>query len=65
MEYYIKILAEENITHIPIWHPPSDTTSDSVERPDIDNGSPQLARLQVKEGGTNVEDNEGGRYKVH
>ena len=66
MEYYIKVLAEEGITHIPVWQQSSDATIDSVERIDTEDGSrsPQLARLQVKESGTNVEDNEGGRYKV-
>ena len=67
MEHYIKILAEQGITHIEIFLLPSDATNESSEgRPNVEDASrsPQTSKNPLKDKSTNVEDKEGGKYKV-
>ena len=67
MEHYIKILAEQGITHIEIFLLPSDATNESSEgRPNVEDASrsPQTSKNPSKDKSTNVEDKEGGKYKV-
>ena len=68
MEYYINVLAEQGITSVAIWQPPSKQEGGAIEgvkaHPE-DSTSSQVARLQVKDS-SNAEDNDGsGRHKVY
>ena len=62
MEYYINVLAEQGITNVAIWQPPSKQEGGAIEgvkaHPE-DSTSSQVARLQVKDS-SNAEDNDGG-----
>jgi hypothetical protein len=63
MEHYIKILAEQGITHVDIWCVPSDASNDSEVRKhnEYASRSPQSSRKQLKDQNTVVEDKEGGK----
>ena len=67
MEYYINVLAEQGITSVAIWQPPSkrEGSIEGVKDHPEDSTSSQVARLQVKDS-SNAEDNDGsGRHKVY
>ena len=66
MEHYIKILAEEGITHVDIWLLPSDANNESEVRGTVEDASrsPQSSKNPLKDKSTNIEDKEGGKYKV-
>ena len=66
MEHYIKILAEEGITHIDIWSAPPQASNDTKELDNAEDASrsPPSSRNTLKDKSTNVEDKDGTKYKV-
>ena len=66
MEHYINVLSEQGISKIDIWLAPSDISSNSEERADVEDKSlsPQALTNQSKDRSTNAEDKEAGKHKV-
>ena len=63
MEHYIKILAEQGITHVDIWYVPSEASNYPKAEENIEEASqsPESSRNLLKDIKTDVEDKEGGK----